>query len=83
MTERQKIVQHFADKNIKPSTTVDMAIYLKGDSMKTRPELANEKEYVDKVLKAGYKSRMAKDLFDDIQEAQKQPTKAKPVEKSE
>jgi hypothetical protein len=81
MTERQRIVQHFTDNNIKPSTTIDVAVYLKGDSMKTRPELTNEKEYVEKVLKAGYKSRMAKDLFDDIQEAQKQP--AKSTEKSE
>lgn len=82
MTERQKIVQHMTDNDVKFQTTVDMAIYLARDKQQTQPRLANESEYVDKVLKAGYKSKMAKDLFDDIQAAKKQ-TKAKTPDKSE
>lgn len=68
-TERQVIVQHFADKKMKFQTTVDMAVYLARDLQQTRPQLADQKPYVEKVLKAGYKSTMAKDLFDDINKA--------------
>lgn len=76
MTERQAVVQHFVDKGIQFKTTVDMAIYLAQDKQQTRPQLADQKDYVEKVLKAGYKSTMAKQLMDDINQAVKEKPEA-------
>jgi hypothetical protein len=81
MTDRQAIVQHYAEKGIKFEKPVDMAINLARDAKQSRPVLAKQKEYVEKVLKAGYTSKMATDLFDDINNAEK-PKSAK-SEKSE
>jgi hypothetical protein len=82
MTERQAVVQHFVDKDVKVGSTIDMAVYLAGDQQQTRPQLADQKEYVEKVLKAGYTSTLAKQLFEDIKKSQAdQPeTEADPAE---
>jgi hypothetical protein len=82
MTERQAIVQHFAENKVVVQKPVDMSLYLARDKQQRRPALAGQKEYVEKVLKAGYTSKMSVDLFNDIVEAQKQQPKAK-AEKSE
>lgn len=65
MTERQKIVKHFQDKKQKFADSKEMAVALRQDQVSER-NFDNEKEYVDKVLKSGYKSEMANQLLNDI-----------------
>lgn len=65
MTERQKIVKHFQTKKQKFVDSKEMAVALRQDQVGER-HFDNEKEYVDKVLKAGYKSDMAVQLLNDI-----------------
>lgn len=78
-TERQAIIKHFVDNGLVVQKPVDMSLHLAKDSQTRRPALESQKDYVQKVLKSGYKSKMAVDLFNDIKDEQKQP-KAK-VEK--
>jgi hypothetical protein len=68
MTDRQTVVKHFADRKITFDKSVDLAIYLKEDQIR-RKELEGQTEYVDRVLKSGYTSKMTKELLNDINSA--------------
>ena len=73
-TERQRVVKHFQDKKETFKAPVDLALALRADQVGPR-ELADDAEYVQKALKAGYKSPMFKDLFDAVNGSAKTETK--------
>lgn len=64
-TERQGVVKHFQDKKQTFKQPVDLALALRADQVGPK-ELESEKEYVNKALKAGYKSPLFKELFDEV-----------------
>lgn len=68
-TDRQQIIDHFVDRGFAYNDPIDLAFYLAEDRQKADPQLATAKEYVEKVLSAGYRSELTKLLCQDIKKA--------------
>lgn len=79
-TEREAVVQHFHDNKLSFDNTVDLAVYLESDRIGDK-KFANG--YVDKVLAAGYRSNMTKQLLDDINKTNEPSEEFAEAEKSE
>lgn len=61
-TERQKLVEDLKGKGIFASA-IDLAVHLK---IQRDMDYKDNKEYIDKILKAGYRSKMTQNLLDDV-----------------
>lgn len=71
-TERQAVIDYFVENKVHMEQPVDLAIAMQKDKQdRTRQHLIGSKDYIDRTLKAGYKSQAMTDLFKDIQAARK------------
>jgi hypothetical protein len=75
-TEREAVIQHFVDRKLgfeDPShEPVDLVMYLAQDIQHGQPAMfEGQRVYVERLINAGIKSNMAKELFDDVRKVVK------------
>ena len=71
-TEREAVISHFVDNDVHAETVVDLAIELQRDKQ-SRQQLIGSRNYVDRVLTAGYKSKAMSDLLQAIKDGKAEP----------
>jgi hypothetical protein len=80
-TDREAVIQHFVDRDLgfdDPShDTIDLVMFLAQDVQHNDPSVfENQRDYVEKITKAGVNSSVGRELLGDIRKAVQTARKA-------
>jgi hypothetical protein len=73
-TDRETVIRHFVERGLgfdDPShEPVDLVMYLAADIQHGQPAVfEGQRTYLEKLIRAGIQSNMARELFDDVKKA--------------